>query len=86
MPRVGNLASVLITANKDFGELIFRNGQVTTSVILIRLLGLSSGVKATLVSTAIREHVEELPGGIRGLDRREHSHPSQTVRLETHRS
>jgi predicted nuclease of predicted toxin-antitoxin system len=57
-----NSASVLITADNDFGELIFRNGQVTTGVILIRLLGLSSGVKATLVSTAIREHAEELPG------------------------
>ena len=56
-----NSASVLITA-KDFGELIFRNHQVAAGVMLIRLLGLSPGMKATLVSTAIREHAEELPG------------------------
>jgi predicted nuclease of predicted toxin-antitoxin system len=57
-----NSASVLITADKDFGELIFRNGEVTAGVMLVRLLGLSPGMKATLVSTAIREHAEELPG------------------------
>jgi len=34
-----NSASVLITADKDFGELIFRNQQVTAGVMLIRLLG-----------------------------------------------
>jgi predicted nuclease of predicted toxin-antitoxin system len=30
-------ASVLITADKDFGELVFRQGQSSTSVLLIRL-------------------------------------------------
>jgi predicted nuclease of predicted toxin-antitoxin system len=34
-----NSASVLITADKDFGELIFPNQQVTAGVMLIRLLG-----------------------------------------------
>ena len=57
-----NSASVLITADKDFGELIFRNHQADAGVMLIRLLGLSPAIKATLVSTAIREHAEELPG------------------------
>jgi predicted nuclease of predicted toxin-antitoxin system len=68
-----NSASVLITADKDFAELVFRNRQVSAGVLLIRLLGLSPGVKADLVSNAIREHASELreafavltPGSIR---------------------
>lgn len=57
-----NSASVLITADKDFGELVFRNRQLSAGVLLIRLLGLSPAVKADLVSNAIREHARELPG------------------------
>jgi predicted nuclease of predicted toxin-antitoxin system len=57
-----NSTSVLITADKDFGELIFRNHQASAGVMLIRLLGLSPGIKATPVSTAIRDHAEELSG------------------------
>jgi predicted nuclease of predicted toxin-antitoxin system len=53
-------ASVLITADKDFGELVFRNRQVSAGVL--RLLGLSPAMKADLVSHAIREHAQELPG------------------------
>jgi hypothetical protein len=34
-------ASVLITANKDFGELVFRIRQASTGVMPIRLCGLS---------------------------------------------
>ena len=34
-------ASVLITADKDFGELVFRQGQASTGVLLIRLWGLT---------------------------------------------
>jgi len=57
-----NSASVLITADRDFGELVFRNRQVSAGVLLIRLLGLRPAVKADLVSNAIREHAQELPG------------------------
>ena len=55
-------ASVLITADKDFGELVFRQGHASAGVLLIRLSGLSTAQKALTVSTAIREHDEELPG------------------------
>jgi predicted nuclease of predicted toxin-antitoxin system len=47
-------ASVLITADKDFGELVFRQGQVSTGFLLIRLWGLTPVVKATVVSGAIQ--------------------------------
>lgn len=54
--------SVLITADKDFGELVFRQHQASAGVLLIRLSGLSPVQKAFTVSAAIREHANELPG------------------------
>jgi predicted nuclease of predicted toxin-antitoxin system len=51
---------LLLTGDKDFGELVFRQHQVTAGVVLIRLAGLSAGAKAGIVSAAIREHGEEL--------------------------
>jgi len=57
-----NSRSVLITADKDFGELVFRRGQASTGVLLIRLLGLRPAMKAAIVSAAIRRHAQELPG------------------------
>jgi predicted nuclease of predicted toxin-antitoxin system len=57
-----NSTSVLITADKDFGELVFRQRLASTGVLLIRLLGLSAAAKASLVSAAIRERAWELPG------------------------
>jgi len=54
--------SVLITADKDFGELVFRQRQASSGVLLIRLWGLGPAVKAAVVSGAIQEHGQELPG------------------------
>ena len=51
---------LLLTADKDFGELVFRQHRVTAGVVLIRLAGLLAGVKAGIVSTAIRDHGAEL--------------------------
>ena len=53
-------AALLLTADKDFGELIFRQRRVSAGVVLIRLAGLSPATKAMVVSTAIREHASEL--------------------------
>jgi predicted nuclease of predicted toxin-antitoxin system len=54
--------SVLVTADKDFGELVFRQRQASTGVLLIRLLGLGLAMKAVVVSRAIQEHGQELAG------------------------
>jgi predicted nuclease of predicted toxin-antitoxin system len=54
--------ALLITADKDFGELIFRRREVTQGVLLIRLAGLSLDAKAETVSAAIREYVSQLTG------------------------
>ncbi|MBC7263390.1 MAG: DUF5615 family PIN-like protein [Chloroflexi bacterium] len=52
----------LLTADKDFGELIFRQHRLTSGIVLIRLAGLSPTQKAEVVALAINQHVAELPG------------------------
>jgi predicted nuclease of predicted toxin-antitoxin system len=65
--------AILLTADRDFGDLVFRQGRLTEGVVLIRLAGLPSTKKAELVSTIINRHVKEVqqafsvitPGSIR---------------------
>jgi predicted nuclease of predicted toxin-antitoxin system len=65
--------AILLTADKDFGELVFRQNRVVYGVILIRLVGLSSAHKAELVASALQKYSNELtehfavitPGAIR---------------------
>lgn len=52
--------SLLITSDKDFGELIFRQKHLTTGVVLIRLAGLSSSKKAELILSAVKDHNDEM--------------------------
>ena len=52
--------ALLVTADKDFGELVFRLGRVSTGVVLIRLAGLSPHAKSMAVSSAIANHAKEL--------------------------
>ena len=60
--RLANLQSaILITADKDFGELVFRQAFATYGVFLIRLAGLSQALKAEMISSAIRERDSEIP-------------------------
>lgn len=48
--------AVLMTADKDFGELIFRLRKISGGVMLIRMSGLSPEEKARKVSSMINEH------------------------------
>jgi len=52
--------ALLLTSDKDFGELVYRQGRLTAGVILIRLAGLSPIRKAKIVGSAIGQHSEEL--------------------------
>lgn len=54
--------ALLVTADKDFGEMAFRQGSVRAGVVLLRLAGLSPGPKADIVSAVVREHENELTG------------------------
>jgi predicted nuclease of predicted toxin-antitoxin system len=55
-------AALLITADKDFGELVFRQQQATHGIILIRLAGLPAQRKAELVTLAVSQHSADLLG------------------------
>lgn len=55
-------SALLITADKDFGDLVFRQRRVMTGIMLIRLAGLAPSDKADTVADAIREHSAHLSG------------------------
>lgn len=55
--------ALLLTEDKDFGELVYRLGKVHAGVVLIRLAGLPSLSKADTVAKVLQEHGTELPGG-----------------------
>jgi len=52
--------ALLITDDKDFGELVVRNKQQAFGVLLVRLPGLASDQKAEIVANVVREHGDEL--------------------------
>jgi predicted nuclease of predicted toxin-antitoxin system len=53
-------SAILITADKDFGELVFRLRRLAIGVILIRLAGLSTAAKGDVIIEMIQEHESEL--------------------------
>ena len=54
--------AVLVTSDKDFGELVYRLNRITTGVVLIRMEGLTLVAKASIVARVFRDHAVELPG------------------------
>lgn len=52
--------ALLLTADKDFGELVFRLKKLSHGIILLRLPGIAPARKALLVSANIHEHEDEL--------------------------
>ncbi|MEW5872752.1 MAG: DUF5615 family PIN-like protein [Chloroflexota bacterium] len=51
---------LLLTADKDFGDLVFRQRRLNSGVVLIRLEGLSSKEKADLTASLIAQHSQQL--------------------------
>jgi predicted nuclease of predicted toxin-antitoxin system len=51
---------LLITADKDFGELVFRMKRVTEGIVLVRLSGVSSDEKAEIVASAVAKYSNQL--------------------------
>jgi hypothetical protein len=50
-----------MTADKDFGEMVFRQRLLTHGIVLVRLAGLSPEHKADAVALTVKAHLEELP-------------------------
>jgi len=55
-----DLQALLITADKDFGELVYRQGLIHAGVLLIRLAGAPPENKARIVTAALRERGEKM--------------------------
>jgi predicted nuclease of predicted toxin-antitoxin system len=63
LSRANDARSVLLTADKDFGELVFRQRRLHAGVVLLRLAGLTPAIKARIVAAGIRAHASELEAG-----------------------
>jgi len=55
-------AAILITADKDFGNLVYLKRQASAGVILLRLAGLTARQKAEAVEQLVNEHGDQLAG------------------------
>lgn len=60
--RANNESALLLTSDRDFGEMVFRHGRNVHGVILTRLAGLSFEGKAEILIKAIKEHDDNLYG------------------------
>lgn len=64
LQQANDRGALLVTADKDFGELVFRLGRLHTGVALLRLAGLPVSSKAEIVAEVLRDHAAELPGAL----------------------
>ncbi len=60
LTRANQESALLLTSDKDFGELVYRLRLHTHGVVLVRLAGIPPTQKAEIVSLAIREHYAEM--------------------------
>jgi len=58
--RANDAQAILITEDKDFGELIFRQHRLTHGIILLRLHGLKAEQKVEVVISALNSHSSEI--------------------------
>ena len=54
--------ALLLTEDKDFGELVFRQGLVHAGVILIRTAGIAPDAKGQLLARTLASHAREVVG------------------------
>ena len=52
--------AVILTHDRDFGELVFRQSRATVGVLLMRIHRLSRDARIELVSATLQEHGSEL--------------------------
>ena len=60
LERAQESGVLLVTCDKDFGELVFRQGLYAKGVVLLRLAGLSQSVKAEIVVNVFAQHGSEM--------------------------
>jgi predicted nuclease of predicted toxin-antitoxin system len=62
LQQANTRSALLVTADKDFGELVFRLRRVHAGVVLVRLAGLTVAAKAETVAWDFQDHAAELEG------------------------
>jgi predicted nuclease of predicted toxin-antitoxin system len=62
LQEANSRTALLLTEDKDFGELVYRLCRVHAGVVLIRLAGLTPAAKAALVAKVLQDHAAELSG------------------------
>ena len=62
LSRAAESNLLLITADKDFGELVFRQHRANSGVVLLRIAGLGAEAKVEATSAALNQHGHEMSG------------------------
>lgn len=70
LAKANRESALLITADKDFGELVFRQARVNAGVILVRLAGIPASAKAQIVMSAFRKYGRQMPGNFCVISRK----------------
>lgn len=55
---------IIITEDRDFCELVFRDNKPTFGIVLIRISDLNRLDKAVQITTLVNNHLEQLPGAM----------------------
>jgi predicted nuclease of predicted toxin-antitoxin system len=53
---------IVVTMDKDFGELVYRSGQAHAGVLLLRLDDADSAAKVRIVQAVVAGYADQLPG------------------------
>lgn len=61
--------ALLLTSDKDFGDLVFRQGRAAAGVLLLRIAGVPTRDKGRIVAGAVGEYQDELQGAFSVLTR-----------------
>jgi predicted nuclease of predicted toxin-antitoxin system len=62
LAQANSQGALLLTADKDFGELVFRQSRAHGGVVLVRLAGISATLKAEIVAETFRDRALEMQG------------------------
>lgn len=59
--KIANIkSSILLTSDKDFGNIVYRQKRSHHGIVLLRLAGLSTERKIQLVLNALKQHYNEI--------------------------
>jgi predicted nuclease of predicted toxin-antitoxin system len=62
LARAAEEDRILVTNDKDFGELVFRNGQLHSGVVLLRLQDESSANRVHTIRAVLERYADRLAG------------------------